>query len=81
MFDGIGAREERRHNDSAWLAWHIAFMSAYAPEQSKKFWKLKSFLWKAPTSVQDKPEKSRASAWRDSFSAFAAWAESKRKKS
>lgn len=66
-------RLERQHNENAWLAWHIAFMSAYAPDKSKSFFKLKNLMFgrKAPEKKQQD--------WRESLAAFSAWAKSKGK--
>lgn len=44
VLGGATQRLTREHNDRAWLAWHTAFLNAYAPEKSRKFWKLKDLL-------------------------------------
>ncbi len=35
------ARLRREHNDRAWLAWHTAALTAYAPRRPQRFTKLK----------------------------------------
>lgn len=68
---------EREHNDRAWLVWHAAFMSSYAPKKPKEFWKLKTLLWKHENSQAEQPSKPN---WKQSFAVFSAWAKSKGKK-
>ncbi|WP_027682691.1 hypothetical protein [Rhizobium leguminosarum] len=75
IFSGVAAMREREHNDRAWLAWHTAFLSSYAPKKHKEFWKLKTLLWK---SAAPSPEQSRKPSWKQSFSAFSAWAKGKK---
>ncbi len=72
-FDGAAKRLEREHNETAWLAWHVAFMSAYAPQKSETFFKLKNLLWGR------KPTEQKPQDWRDSLAAFSAWVSSSRK--
>ena len=61
------------HDQAAKFAWHIAFMSAYAPQKQKDFWRLKTLLWR------DKPAQKQATPWRDKFSAMSSWVASFKK--
>lgn len=63
----------REHNGRAWAVWHTAFLTAYAPEKPKKFWKLRTLLFGARGEVRQKD-------WRRDFDAFAAWAKSHKNK-
>lgn len=44
ILDGVTNRLKRERNDRMSLAWHNAYMTAYAPEKSRKFWKLKDLV-------------------------------------
>lgn len=55
------------HDQAAKFAWHIAFMSSYAPEKPKDFWRLASLLWK------DRTDKKANTPWKDKFAAMANW--------
>lgn len=44
MFRAQGKIAEREHNNRAWLAWHIGFLSRVNP---KKFPKLEKLLYRA----------------------------------
>lgn len=45
-------RLRREHNNAAWLAWHTAYLTAYAPSKARKFPKLEKLLWKEPPKRQ-----------------------------
>ncbi|MGH6862594.1 MAG: hypothetical protein ACRECY_20310 [Phyllobacterium sp.] len=76
VFDGTADRLRRKHNERAWLVWHTAYLTAYAPEKPGKFWKLKTLL------LPDRPAAEvKKSDWRRDFAAFSAWAESFKGKS
>lgn len=44
-FRAHSLRQQRDHNDRAWLAWHVAFLTRVEP---KKFPKLEKLLARAP---------------------------------
>lgn len=60
---------KREHDSRAWLAWHIAQVSAYPPEKPRDFPPLRNFLW-------GKKPKPKPVDWQQSFAAFSAWAQS-----
>lgn len=49
-------RLDQEHNQAAWVAWHTAFLTAYAPVKSTEFIKLDSLL------RGQKPEKAQQTA-------------------
>ncbi|ODA67675.1 hypothetical protein A7A08_01710 [Methyloligella halotolerans] len=44
ILDGYVERLADQYNERAWLAWHTAWLTAYAPQKSTQFVKLKSLL-------------------------------------
>ncbi|WP_195162112.1 hypothetical protein [Mesorhizobium sp. NBSH29] len=50
------------------MAWHIAYLSAYAPEKPKNFTKLKNLLQSDKSAKIAKPD------WQRDFASFSAWA-------
>ncbi|MBP1842011.1 hypothetical protein J2046_000255 [Rhizobium petrolearium] len=73
---GAQARQRNRFKALAWLAWHIAFMSRYAPDKARTFWKLEKLVtWK---SVADKP---REANWQEQFAKVSAWVKGRSKQS
>ncbi len=65
---------KREHNDRAWTVWHTAYLTAYAPQKSRSFTRLKALLWRDSSSEKQKPD------WKAQFSAFSAWAGSFKRK-
>lgn len=53
ILDGALSRLKREHNERAWLAWHTAHLTVYAPQKSSQFQKLETLLWR------DKPSERR----------------------
>lgn len=41
MIHGVAARQRAEHDGRAWLAWHTAALTAYAPRNPRRFTKLK----------------------------------------
>lgn len=48
ILDGAAAKLRRQHNEWAWLAWHTARLTAYAPQKARDFQKLETLLRDAP---------------------------------
>lgn len=69
VLKGEQQRTIRTHNQNAWLAWHTAFLTAYAPGKSKKFWRLRDL-------TIGEPVKPANQGWRAEFAAFTAWVKS-----
>lgn len=53
---GETRRLRREHNNAAWLAWHTAYLTAYAPSKARRFPKLEKLLWKEPPKRQSVAE-------------------------
>lgn len=52
ILDGVSNRLKREHNERAWAVWHTAYLTAYAPQKSREFTKLKTLL-----HGEDKPKR------------------------
>jgi hypothetical protein len=61
VFEGIGARLRREHNERAWLAWHVE-----ALRRAKKVPPLKKLYAR-------EPRQRRAQSWQDMQAAAKAW--------
>lgn len=44
VIDGSAERLKLEHNNRAWLAWHTASLTAYAPQKSRDFTRLSTLL-------------------------------------
>lgn len=64
MFKGASARRIREHDERAWLAWHTANLTAYAPVKGREFTKLEKLYHQPASSQQNKqtPEQQLAIA-------------------
>jgi hypothetical protein len=49
---GASERLIREHNERAWLAWHTAQLTAYAPAKGREFIKLEKLLRQSETHKQ-----------------------------
>lgn len=67
MLEGAANRLRRDQNGLAWLAWHTAFLTAYAPDKSNKFTKLERL-------IAGKKPAHRRTSWEQDFAAVSAWA-------
>lgn len=65
---GCTNRAKREHNDRAWHAWHTAFLTAYAPQKSREFVKLKKLQAKDAASQQE-----QVPDWRAQLAKVQAW--------
>lgn len=64
---GAQDRQKDRFNLLAWAVWHVAKLTAYAPEKSRDFIKLEKLKWK------DKPSGETAGNWQEMFARAKAW--------
>lgn len=44
VLDGAAAALRRQHNERAWLAWHTARLTAYAPQKARDFQKIETLM-------------------------------------
>lgn len=58
IIDGVTKRRKRQGDEYLALAWHTAYLTAYAPQKSSQFTKLKTLLGgnPSPTGKRMSPE-------------------------
>jgi len=61
---GASQRRIREHDDRAWLAWHTANLTAYAPAKGREFIKLETLYHQPETrqQIRQTPEQQLAIA-------------------
>jgi hypothetical protein len=65
---GSLAARRNAHNDRAWLAWTVAYLSTYHPQKSKDFVKLDKLR------ISDAPNLRKQTDWKEQFAKVQAWA-------
>jgi broad specificity phosphatase PhoE len=67
VLKAAGLRRDYELNLAAWLAWHTAYLTVYAPQKSDKFPKLDKLT--VARKRKDKPPED----WRDVLKRVEAW--------
>ncbi|MBP1849696.1 hypothetical protein [Rhizobium halophytocola] len=52
VLDACAEKARREHDERAWLAWHTARLTAYAPEKPRNFIKLEKLFWRKSSKNQ-----------------------------
>lgn len=68
MIAAAHRRRRHEHDARAWAVWHVARLTAYAPEKAKDFVKLEKLL-----SRDARREAQPASDWRSQLAKVTAW--------
>lgn len=65
--EGAEARLRREATERAWLAWHVAFMTAYAPPKARDFFRIERLVPRAARKPAERPSAeedfARLEAW------------------